>query len=92
MLYETKDEILKLGEIDLEIDALLKELNLPPVDHSNLEQRAMASERMTAITSQLGELDPDIKKTEIHYPTADETRMRALLFQPEALPRDGALL
>jgi len=29
MLYETKDEILKLGEIDLEIDALLKELNPP---------------------------------------------------------------
>jgi len=52
----------------------------------------MASKRMTAITSQLGELDLDIKKTEIHYPTADGTRMRALLFRPEPLPKDGSPL
>jgi hypothetical protein len=74
---ETKDEILRLGEIDPEVDALLKELNPRPVDHSNIEQRGTSSERMNALISQLSEPDPDIKKTKIHYPTANGQRQRS---------------
>jgi hypothetical protein len=77
MPYKTKDEILKLGEIGPEFDTLLKELNRPPLDHSNLERRAMSSERMNALISQLGEPDPEVKKAEIHYPTADGQRKRS---------------
>ena len=75
--YETKDEILRLGEIDPEFDALLKELNPRPVDHSNIERKGISSERLNASISQLGGPDPDMKKTRIHYPTADGQRQRS---------------
>jgi len=37
----------------------------------------MSLERMNVLVSQLGEPDPDIKKTEIHYLTADGQRQRS---------------
>ncbi|KAF3765400.1 alpha/beta-hydrolase [Cryphonectria parasitica EP155] len=86
----TKEELLQLGEADPDLAKALQEHPLP-IDNSSLEARkAMAATLVEALRVQLGEPGPGIKKTEVPYQSSDGTVMRAMLFQPDPLPKDGA--
>ena len=72
---------------------LLKKLNLPPMDYSELGPfKAMADARGREGIKAMGSPPPGVKKSEIHYTTSDGTKNRVLLFQPESPPKDGSPL
>lgn len=63
------------------------------MDYSSLGPfREAVAQRNAGAMEALGPPGPGLKVSEVHYTTADGTKMRAKLFQPEPLPKDGAPL
>lgn len=91
MPYETREEILKLGEIDPELKDFLSKNELPKVDYSDIESfKEYAEKRNAQLKELLGESPADVKKSETHYTTRDGTSMRVLVFQPAEAPAAGS--
>lgn len=91
MPYETKEEILKLGEIDPELKDWLSKNELPPVDYNDLDSfRAYADQRNETLKKLLGDPPADVKVSETTYPTRDGTKMRVKVFQPAEPPQSGS--
>ena len=93
MTYNSKEEILRLGHPDHEFSTFLKNLNEPPVDHTDLAQRQKtAIERINMVTQRLAAGDPTTKKTKIVFPAADGTEQAAFLYQPSITKSDSPLI
>jgi hypothetical protein len=72
---------------------VLKKLDLPPLDYSNLNDfKKMADERGAANIEALGAPPPDIKQTDHQVPIYDGTTVRARVYQPVPAPKDGSPL
>lgn len=71
----------------------LDTVNLPPPDYSNLEDfKAMVDRRNEEAAKLLGQPPPEIRQTELQYPTTDGTKLRAKLYQPTNPPKNGSPL
>ncbi|KIY01939.1 uncharacterized protein Z520_02077 [Fonsecaea multimorphosa CBS 102226] len=93
MSYTDKESLLALGQIDPELKAFLEKANLPPPDYSNLDDfKAMVDKRNADAMKILGSPPPEVKQTELEYPTADGTKLRAKLYQPTNPPKNGSPL
>lgn len=110
MSYTTKEELLKLGDIDAELEAVssrkqlamcsvlrsiqvLKKLNLPPADYSDLTYfKKMVDARSDAMLAELGAPPPDIKQTDHQVPIYDGSTVRARVYQPVPPPKEGSPL
>ena len=72
---------------------VLKKLDIPPMDYSNLDQfRQMADERTAASIEALGAPPRDIKQTDHQVPIYDGSTIRARVYQPVPPPKDGSPL
>ncbi|KIW94284.1 uncharacterized protein Z519_05600 [Cladophialophora bantiana CBS 173.52] len=93
MSYTDKESLLALGQMDPELKAFLEKANLPPPDYSSLDDfKAMVDKRNADAMKILGEPPPEVKQTELQYPTEDGTQLRAKLYQPANPPKNGSPL
>ncbi|KAI1610173.1 Alpha/Beta hydrolase protein [Exophiala viscosa] len=91
--YTDEKSILALGEIDPELKAFLEKANLPTPDYDDLAAfKAMAADRNAEALKVLGDSPPEIKSTELQYPTRDGSKLRAKLYQPTSPPKAGSPL
>ncbi|KIX10165.1 uncharacterized protein Z518_01246 [Rhinocladiella mackenziei CBS 650.93] len=91
--YLVVENLLKLSQIDPELNELLTANPLPILDYSTLDDFAKVyaknSERAKSI---LGPAPPGVKVTELQYATRDGYNNRAKLFQPEDIPENASPL
>ncbi|KIX02936.1 uncharacterized protein Z518_06486 [Rhinocladiella mackenziei CBS 650.93] len=93
MSYLDKDSLLALGQIDPEFKAFLDSANLPPVSYDSLDDfKAMVENRNADDLKALGQPPPEVKQTELQYPTRDGSKVRAKLHQPTTPPEGGSPL
>ncbi|KAH0847182.1 hypothetical protein AYO21_02569 [Fonsecaea monophora] len=93
MSYTDKEYLLSLGQIDPELKAFLEKANLPPPDYSSLDDfKAMVDKRNADAMKLLGPSPPEVKQSELEYPTRDGTKLRAKLYQPTNPPKNGSPL
>ena len=72
---------------------ILKKLDMPPMDYSDLSQfKKMADERQAANDEALGAPPPDIKQTDHQVPIYDGSTVRARVYQPVPPPKGGSPL
>lgn len=77
----------------LRLIQVLKKLNLPPTDYSDLPYfKKMVGARMEAALAELGAPPPDIKQTDHQVPTYDGSTVRARVYQPVPPPKEGSPL
>lgn len=71
----------------------IEKANLPPPDYSNIaEFKVAAAQRNAEALKVLGQPPPEIKQTELQYPTRDGAKLRAKLYQPVNPPKSGSPL
>jgi len=91
--YLDEKSLLALGEIDPELKDFLEKANLPPINYDNLDDfKAMVDKRNAAAIEALGQPPPEVKQTEVQYPTSDGSKIRAKLYQPTNPPKEGSPL
>ncbi|KAK5939402.1 hypothetical protein PMZ80_008706 [Knufia obscura] len=91
--YETKEEILKLGTIDPELDEFIKNNDIPAVDYSDLQSfKEFADRRNVQLAKMLGDPPSDIKQYDDHYTNREGTKMRVKVYQPTEPPSAGCPL
>jgi hypothetical protein len=72
---------------------VLKKLDLPPPDYSDLHAfKKMVDERTAASIEALGPPPPDIKQTDHQVPIYDGSTVRVRVYQPVPSPPSGSPL
>ncbi|EXJ88096.1 hypothetical protein A1O1_05024 [Capronia coronata CBS 617.96] len=95
MSYLDKESILALGQIDPEFKAFIGTVNMPPVDYEKVdlhEFKRSVEQRNAEAMEVLGSPPPQIKQSELQYPTRDGAKLRAKLYQPTNPPKNGSPL
>jgi len=92
-MYDTKEEILALGNMDPELKVILDAHPPPKIENYDVMAfRQMFAQRTEAAKAQLGLPPEGVKRSEIEYTTSDGHKNRALLFQPSTPPKEGSPL
>ncbi|OAP62023.1 hypothetical protein AYL99_04226 [Fonsecaea erecta] len=83
MSFLDKEYILSLAPIDPELKAFLEAAQLPPPNYNDLDAfKKMARLRDAEMLKALGDAPPEVRQTELEYPTRDGSKVRAKLYQP----------
>ncbi|EXJ75455.1 uncharacterized protein A1O5_02151 [Cladophialophora psammophila CBS 110553] len=87
MPFLDKEYLLSLGNIEPELKTFLDTARIPTPNYDDLDAfKKVSAQRNIEIMKALGTPPPEIRQTELQYPTRDGCNVRAKLYQPSVIP------